>query len=263
MFTFRESDGLPALTWCLKFDGDTFSEWKDQITIYLWEGKNRISYAKAKADEQRYIQGAFEDVEMTDPEEVASDDEDEAQDSTALGDEKSEDEGNQPEKFAQGSKNDQLAVGYKNDLSFVTRGDMIGVFAPKDEKMRFRTTIDRVKDLKGKTFSPRKVRSRVYPSPPLLLSDGGPKIMLHNQDSDMLLLDPANQNSVYRMDLEYGKIVDEWKISDAIQVSNILPEFVRRSIRYNLLMPCRSKYAQMNPQQTLIGHCEGAVLTSD
>lgn len=66
-------------------------------------------------------------------------------------------------------------------------------------------------------------------------------MMLHNQDSDMLLLDPSNKNSVYRMDLEYGKVVDEWKVSDSVDVNNIIPD---------------TKYAQMNPQQTLIGHCE-------
>lgn len=61
------------------------------------------------------------------------------------------------EQFARGSRNDQLTVGYKNDLSYVTRGDMIGVFAPKEEKMRYRTTIDRIKDVKGKAFVPKKV----------------------------------------------------------------------------------------------------------
>ncbi len=48
--------------------------------------------------------------------------------------------------------------------------------------------------------------------------------MLHNQDTDMLLLNPADPNSVFRMDLEYGKIVDEWKVSDSVEVNNILPE---------------------------------------
>lgn len=48
--------------------------------------------------------------------------------------------------------------------------------------------------------------------------------MLHNQDSDMLLLDPTNKHAVMRMDLEYGKVVDEWRISDAVPVTNILPE---------------------------------------
>lgn len=50
--------------------------------------------------------------------------------------------------------------------------------------------------------------------------------MLHNQDSDMILMDPSNHQSVYRMDLEYGKIVDEWKVHDDIPVDNILPEWV-------------------------------------
>jgi hypothetical protein len=49
-------------------------------------------------------------------------------------------------------------------------------------------------------------------------------MMLHNQDSDMLLLDPSNPNSVFRLDLEYGKVVDEWKVSENVAVSNILPE---------------------------------------
>lgn len=48
--------------------------------------------------------------------------------------------------------------------------------------------------------------------------------MLHNQDADMLLLDPAHRNSLFRMDLEYGKIVDEWKVSDTVSVDNIIPE---------------------------------------
>jgi hypothetical protein len=48
--------------------------------------------------------------------------------------------------------------------------------------------------------------------------------MLHNQDSDMLLTDPNNKNAIYRMDLEYGKVVDEWKVHDNIKVDNILPE---------------------------------------
>lgn len=78
--------------------------------------------------------------------------------------------------------------------------------------------------------------------------------MLHNQDSDMLLLDPTNPTSVYRMDLEYGKVVDEWKVSDTVEVDNILPEYVSRAS--SPTNPRRSKYAQMNPHHTLIGHCK-------
>lgn len=222
MFTFREEEGLPGLTWCLKFNEDSFGEWKDRFTTYLWEGKNRMSYAKAKADEQRYIQNAYEDVEMEEPEE---EDAEEEQEDEVAGDVSTEgafsdDEGetSASQAFRAGSKNEQLAVGYRNDLSFVTRGNQIGVFAPKEDRLRFRTTIDRVKDLHGKDFSPRKVSRCAYRTRLIW------QMMLHNQDSDMLLLDPSNPNSVFRLDLEYGKVVDEWKVSENVAVSNILPE---------------------------------------
>ncbi|WRT68459.1 uncharacterized protein IL334_005435 [Kwoniella shivajii] len=232
---FDMTEGLPGMTWCLRFNEQVFVEWKDKFTIYMWEGKNKTSYAKAKADEQRYIQEAYEDVEMTEPEEdedrEGSDDDDDEDRSSAADPEEygSESEESEKEAFAHGSKNHQLAVGYKNDMSFVARGDMIGVFAHQDDKLRFRTAIDRVKTMDGKSFSPGKM-------------------MLHNQDGDMLLLDPKNQNSVYRMDLEYGKVVDEWKVSDSVEVNNIIPD---------------SKYAQMNPQQTFIGHSHNGLFRID
>ncbi|WWD02638.1 hypothetical protein V865_000678 [Kwoniella europaea PYCC6329] len=234
MFTFRETEGLPGMTWCLRFNEDVFGEWKDKFTIYMWEGKNRMSYAKAKADEQRYIQEAYEDVEMAEPEdeEARPESDDEEEETSSAGereDYQSDSEESDADAFERGSKNQQLAVGYKNDMSFVARGDMIGVFAHQDDKLRFRTAIDRVKNMEGKTFSPRKM-------------------MLHNQDGDMLLLDPSNQNSVYRMDLEYGKVVDEWKVSESVEVNNIIPD---------------SKYAQMNPQQTFIGHSHNGLFRID
>jgi hypothetical protein len=165
MFTFREQDDVPGMTWCLRFPEGPFDEWKDKFTTYMWEGKNRMSYAKAKADEKRYIQEAYEDVEMPDAEAIEEDEaEDQEQDGSSSGEdtgsegeESVDTESSNSEAFARGSKNGQLAVGYKNDLSYVTRGDMIGVFAHTDDKVRFRTTIDRVKDTKGKTFVPRKV----------------------------------------------------------------------------------------------------------
>lgn len=153
MFTFREQEGLPGLTWCLKFDPANFSEWKEAFTVYLWEGKNRTSYAKTKADEQRYIQDAYNDVEMEDNEEVEEEEEDEEETQPE------DDDEDLSESFHRGAKNEQLAVGYKNDLSYVTRGDMIGVFAPKDDKLRFRTTIDKIQTTDGKSFIPKKVNT--------------------------------------------------------------------------------------------------------
>mgnify|MGYP002718838591 CR=1 FL=1 len=166
MFTFHETEGLPGMTWCLRFDVQTFGDWKDKFTIHLWEGKNRMSYAKAKTDEQKYIQDAYGDVIMEEPdveggdEGKDEDDHDPAGDveESSVQDESEEESSDSEDVFARGARNEQLAVGYKDDLSFVTRGAMIGVFAHKNDRLRFRTAIDRVRDLDGKSFSPQKVR---------------------------------------------------------------------------------------------------------
>lgn len=159
MFTFREQEGLPGLTWCLKFVNADFSPWKEAFTIYLWEGKNKVSYAKTKADEQRYIQEAYDDVEMEDAgaqqEEEEEAEFDDVEENASTGEDESDED--LAESFNRGAKNERLAVGFKNDLSYVTRGDMIGVFAPKEDKLRFRTTIDRIRNTEGKSFTPDKV----------------------------------------------------------------------------------------------------------
>ena len=42
----------------------------------------------------------------------------------------------------------------------------------------------------------------------------------------MILQNKDNPNSLYRMDLEYGKVVDEWKIHDDIAVKSFAPDKV-------------------------------------
>lgn len=50
--------------------------------------------------------------------------------------------------------------------------------------------------------------------------------MLHGEDSSMILQNANEPNSLYRMDLEYGKVVDEWKIDDDIPITTFAPEKV-------------------------------------
>lgn len=175
MFTFREQEGLPNLTWCLKFPSDTFTEWKEKFTIYLWEGKNKVSYAKAKADEQRYIQDAYgqdEDVDMDGQHEERlaalerEEEEEAALDLVEEEEEESESDGGEDDDMAEFNaakrgKNEHLTMGYRGDSAYVNRGDMIGVFNTKYRDVKWRATIDRVADLKGKAFTPKKVSRRV------------------------------------------------------------------------------------------------------
>lgn len=112
-----------------------------------------------------------------------------------------------------GVHNSQLAVGYKNNRSFVVRGDKIGVFKhTDDDQLEFSAAINNVSTLGGQYFSPRKV-------------------MLHEQDSSMLIMKPGETQKVFKMDLERGKIVEEYKVDDVMSVDDIVPD---------------SKYAQMS-----------------
>merc|ERR1711939_887063 len=129
-----------------------------------------------------------------------------------------------------GNVNSQLAVGYKHDRSFVVRGSKIGVFKhTPDNHLEFSTNISKVETPNGKLFSPKKV-------------------MLHAEDTNMILQNEADPNSLYRMDLEYGKIVDEWKVHDDIPVNTFAPE---------------SKFAQMSGEQTFLGLSRNALYRID
>ncbi|KFY70679.1 hypothetical protein V498_10272 [Pseudogymnoascus sp. VKM F-4517 (FW-2822)] len=64
----------------------------------------------------------------------------------------------------------------------------------------------------------------------------------------MILQNDTDPNSLYRMDLEYGKIVDEWKVHDDIPVNTFAPE---------------NKFAQMTGQQTFLGLSKNALYRID
>lgn len=188
----------------------------------IYETLNRESFAKVEAEEARYLLNPFNDVEMADATAESDVEESEEEDET-----EEEDEGEeQPDSK---EANAQLAVGYKHDRSFVSRGHEIGVFKHTDERLSFHTNIDKVKTPKGELFTPSKM-------------------MLHEEDSALLLMNPKEKNRLYKMDLERGQVVDEWTVHPDAPVTAIVPD---------------SKYAQMTGQQTLIGLNDSAVFRID
>ena len=98
------------------------------------------------------------------------------------------------------------------------------------------------------------------------------KVMLHNQgglnatsksvgsirelistsdsltDTSMILQNPLAPGSLYRLDLETGKVVDEFKVSEDFSIKNFIPD---------------SKFAQTTQQQTFIGHSHNGVFRID
>lgn len=238
IFNHYTEDGS-AYSWLLRFkDQKTEERFQQGLMQALWEQLNEIKWEKQKEDDREYVLDAFQDLTMEDSE--PSQEQEEAEEEE---EEEEEDEGQRSEHYdtdeeeddvvtglKDGNVNSQLAVGYKHDRSFVVRGSKIGVFKhTPNNNLEFSTNISKVETPKGKLFSPKKV-------------------MLHAEDSNMILQDATNPNSLYRMDLEYGKVVDEWKVHDNIGVTTFAPE---------------QKFSQMTAAQPFLGVANNALFRVD
>jgi len=223
IFNHYLDDGS-AYSWLLKFkDQDELENIQQGVMQALWEHLNKVKWGKAKDTDREYVLEAFQDLTMEDapdeePEEEEEEDEEEYESTNEQrsehydSDESEDDVETGP---TDGDQNSQLAVGYKHDRSFVVRGNKIGVFKHTPEnQLQFSTTISNIKTPGGKAFNPNKV-------------------MLHQQDRDMILQNLENPNNLYRMDLETGTVVDEWKVHDDIPVKVFAPE----NVRIHLLIP--------------------------
>lgn len=74
------------------------------------------------------------------------------------------------------------------------------------------------------------------------------QVMLHDQDTKMVIMDKDSPNSLFHLDIERGKIVEEWKVHENVPVKHIAPE---------------NKFAQMTPEQTLVGASGNALFRID
>ncbi|EEQ88444.1 vacuolar import and degradation protein 27 [Blastomyces dermatitidis ER-3] len=237
IFNHYTEDGS-AYSWLLRFKNQAVEErFQEGLMQALWEQLNEVKWAKSEENDREYVLEAFNDLTMEDvPEETEEEDEEEVL-------EEEEDVGQRSEYYdtdeedddvltrdQDGNVNSQLAVGYKHDRSYVVRGSKIGVFKhTPNNNLEFSTNISKVETPGGKLFSPKKV-------------------MLHCEDSNMILQNEQDPHSLYRMDLEYGKVVDEWKVHDDIPVTSFAPE---------------SKFAQMTSNQQFVGISRNALFRID
>ena len=210
IFNHYTEDGS-AYSWLLRFkDQSTEETFQEGLMQALWEQLNEMKWIKAKEDDRQYVLDAFQDLTMDDaPQEAEEEEEpeDDGQRSEHYDSDESADD--VVTRDDDGNVNSQLAVGYKHDRSFVVRGSKIGVFKhTPNNNLEFSTNISKVETPGGKLFSPKKV-------------------MLHAEDTNMILQHETDPHSLYRMDLEYGKVVDEWKVHDDIPVTTFAPEKVR------------------------------------
>ncbi|QIW96323.1 hypothetical protein AMS68_001841 [Peltaster fructicola] len=234
------SDDGSAYSWLLRFsDREIIDRFQHGLMQALYEHANQVKWAKIASDYERdYVLDAFNDLVLEDPtkddqREAEAEEEDEEYEDAETGRpdfDEDEDEDEEDEFEKDGNTNSQLAVGAMHDRSFVLRGNKIGVFSHADNnQLKYSTTINDVKTPKGKGFAPKKV-------------------MLHSEDRNMVLQNADNPNSLFRMDLEYGKVVDEWKIDDDIPVDVFTPA---------------NKFAQKTGEQTFVGMSHNALYRID
>ena len=240
-FIFNFFTENSAFSWLLKFkDFEALEKFQESFMQALWEATNKQKWIKVKADERDYLLESFQDFNMEDADIDLPDDDDEEMDEQEYSkglqqgnaeEDYDDDEGYDEVKKMEGKgKNSQLAVGHKSDRTFVVRGNRLGVFKQtNDNELEFQTTIDNIATTKGKAFIPQKV-------------------MLHTNDQAMIMQDPDNLHSLYRMDLEYGKVVDEWEVSDTHKVKAFAPS---------------QKFAQSTEEQTLLGASDNGLFRID
>lgn len=231
IFNHYTDDGS-AYSWLLRFKDQEIEErFQEGLMQALWEQLNEIKWKKTTDDDRQYVLDAFQDLTMEDEENADKEGEEEEEVEDLQNYSQPTEEYDSDEsaddvltKLDDGDINSQLAVGYKHDRSFVVRGSKIGVFKhTPNNNLEFSTNISKVETPGGKLFNPKKV-------------------MLHAEDTDLILQNADNPNSLYRMDLEYGKVVDEWKVHDDIQVKNFAPEKV-------ILMPVHKRLRILIPSR--------------
>jgi hypothetical protein len=211
-FIWNYYEGNQVYSWLLQFpDKQSLEDFKEVFGRCIFEALNEMSFSKFEKGDQNYIINAFErEIQEAD---LSDEDEELFHDDS--------DEESHADHFSDGTeKNKHLQVSYKNNRSFIVRGNKVGVFKHTDDnKLEFYTTINNITDLQGKSLNPNQV-------------------MLHQEDSSMIFLDPKDDHRAYKMDLERGAIVEEWKTHDYVSLNHISPE---------------AKYAQMTNTQTLVG----------
>ncbi|KAJ3020130.1 UNVERIFIED_CONTAM: hypothetical protein HDU68_010331 [Siphonaria sp. JEL0065] len=236
VWLWKQEDGSDTVyPWSIKFaDAAQEALFRDAFGACMYEALNRSEFLKVKSEDRGYLVNAYqEDVEMVDAEE---EDEERQAAQEEEEEEESEDEGAFMEAHDNSAPGDKsakitnLTIGH-GDRSYFVRGHSIGVLGhPDADSVEYSTVINNVKSLSdNKSFTPSKV-------------------LLHDQDQSMLLMRPNEEHIVYRMDLNVGKVVEEWKIDDITPVTEIIPE---------------AKNAGMTPSRNLVGINHNSIFRLD
>ena len=212
VFNYICEDGT-VMSYLLLFktEGD-LTDFDTVLSIALYEICNRKKWEKLAEPDKDYLINALSgwnmkyDTEADEDNDAEEDDDDESSED----EEDAEEDDDEGDFGAQNERNSALEIGHVNDRTYVVRGDKIGVFSNANHNLKHSTTIENV------GFDPDR-------------------ILLHDRDRSLILQNKNNANNLYRMDLETGKIVDEWESFKQINDFNPVSKFAQTTGESTLL----------------------------
>lgn len=218
IFNYEGDNGL-LMSYLLKFkDQPTLYKFENTLAIAQYEARNRARWSEVPQDQQNYLMDAINgiNIEGGEESEVSENEFDDAEDEEV--DVETED----PNAEAS-ERNTGLEVGRVNDRTFVIRGNKIGVFKNTDRNLKYSTTIDNLD---------------IDPS----------RIMLHEQDRALVIQSQDSSSILYRMDLETGKIVEEWETGREIKDFNPISKFAQTTAETNLYGVASQSMFRIDPR---------------
>ncbi|VUG17435.1 VID27 [Brettanomyces bruxellensis] len=232
-FIFNYFTEKAGYTFLMRFaNRDEYDKFQKMFAKALWQHNNEREWRLIKETEQDYLVDTFRDVSLSDedmPDAVSDDDDDvEMTDSTVnMKDNESDSEDEQKTRYKNSAEHNKgLKIGLKDDRAFISRGNKLGIFRTDndDRKLTFSTAIESISSSRQKN---KKINLD--------------RMMLQKGDTTMIIQDTADPNTIYKMDLNRGKVVEDWtmtKDSVGIPVVNFAPN---------------DKYAEMGDEETFLG----------
>lgn len=214
------------VSYLLRFTStESLKEFDHTVSVAKYEASNKQRWQDLSTDVQDFLSDAMTNMDIEQPDEDYSEWDEAAAESEAESEaeeEVTDDYSEYPDNEVH-DINSALEVGHTNDRTFVVRGDKIGVFKNTDRSVQYNTTI------KGLDFDPSK-------------------IMLHEQDRALVLQNDAKPDYLYRMDLETGKIVDEWKTGKEVLDLNPVSKFAQTTAEQNLFGVDQNSMFRIDPR---------------
>ena len=223
----ESDDPPPQICLSVKLNSeDEFLRFRETMSAFFFEVNHQatIDDLKLSMSDRAYVEDSYrDDIE---PMEIV-DDEDNEEENRQVKDVLDKDRAS-VDNLDDGFTNSKLAISANNDRTFVVRGSKMGVFSTADDGAQFKTMLKFKDPRTGNIFTPSNV-------------------LLHEKDTSMIVLDPNDETSLMRMDLERGEIVDKWSGN---LTSNIPVQTVHRTSKYSNLTDTK-EFVGLNKNQLL------------